>query len=282
METFHRHREPRTVETTHAKRDDTIRPKKPTLGGRIVQIALSLVGCHYINGAYGATPGCNDGTPLPIRRDLKLVADPKRLDSNKQKDKTQDLAVLAAQMFVKRHCICGGNYNNFDGARPASPSDWDLNNYLTSLKGKHPTAWTNYYGQFTPRRVYGPARGGDIGGKLVWGQSCKGIRHFDCIGFISYCLWQATGKVIQLEIAQWRTPSQPMTGSKVYDFSAGRKPETLMDGDILVKADHHIAWVAANGTIIEAADTDLGVVAKGRFELEKPPGDWTHLVRLPL
>ncbi|MCB1766241.1 MAG: hypothetical protein KDJ22_09295 [Candidatus Competibacteraceae bacterium] len=62
----------------------------------------------------------------------------------------------------------------------------------------------------------------------------------------------------------------------------GRKPEILMDGDILVKADHHIAWVAANGTIIEAADTDLGVVAKGRFELGKPSGAWTHLVRLPL
>ena len=55
-----------------------------------------------------------------------------------------------------------------------------------------------------------------------------------------------------------------------------------MDGDILVKADHHIAWVAANGTIIEAADTDLGVIAKGQFELDKSPGAWTHLVRLPL
>jgi len=284
METFHHHREPRTVEMTHAKRDDTIRPKKPTLGGRIIQIALGLVGCHYINGAYGATPGRNDGASCRPGG-IQLVADPKRLDPNKQTDKTKDLAVLAAQMFVKRHCICGGNYNNKKilggGCRPALPSDWDLNNYLASLKGKNPMAWTNYYGHFTPRRVYGPARGGDIGGKLVWGQSCKDIRHFDCIGFISFCLSQATGKeALQLEIAQWRTPHQ--LGSKVYDLSVGRKPETLMDGDILVKADHHIAWVAANGTIIEAADTDLGVVAKGQFELDKSPGAWTHLVRLPL
>ncbi len=93
-----------------------------------------------------------------------------------------------------------------------------------------------------------------------------------------FCLSQATGKeALQLEIVQWRTLYQ--LGSKVYYFSAGRKPETLMDGDILVKADHHIAWVAANGTIIEAADTDLGVVAKGQFELDKSPGAWTHLVR---
>ena len=39
METFHHHREPRTVEMTHAKRDDTIRPKT-TLGGRIIKSRL--------------------------------------------------------------------------------------------------------------------------------------------------------------------------------------------------------------------------------------------------
>lgn len=139
METFHRHREPRTVETTHAKRDDTIRPKKPTLGGRIVQIALGLVGCHYINGAYGATPGHNDGASCRPGG-VQLVADSKRLDPIKQADKKKDLAVLAAHTFIKdekrhieRYCICGGNYQGFKGSfkgRPASPSDWDLNNYL--------------------------------------------------------------------------------------------------------------------------------------------------------
>ncbi len=71
-----------------------------------------------------------------------------------------------------------------------------------------------------------------------------------------------------------------MMGSKVYPLSAN-KPDTLMDGDILVQADHHIAWVAANGTIIQAADTHLGVHANSRFSLANP-GNWTHLVRLPL
>jgi hypothetical protein len=52
-----------------------------------------------------------------------------------------------------------------------------------------------------------------------------------------------------------------------------------MDGDILVKADHHIAFVSASGTIIEAQDTDLGVRSTPGFRLAAP-GDWTHLVRL--
>ena len=43
----------------------------------------------------------------------------------------------------------------------------------------------------------------------------------------------------------------------------------------------YIAWVDASGVIIEAADTDVGVVANGRFD-PKAPGTWTHLVRLPL
>lgn len=286
METFHRHREPRAAETIHAKRDDPVRPKATT-GKRIVEIARSLVGSHYINGAYGATPDGNDGAPC--RPDaVKLIADPKRLDPVKQADKKRDLAVLAAhthivdsKLNIDRYCICGGNYNKFGGARTASPSDRDLIDYLNSLKGQHPTAWREYFIHFTPRRVYGPASGGDIGGKLVWGQSCKGVRHFDCVGFISYCLWRATDKVVQLAIGLWRKPGQPMAGSKVYDLSAGQKPDKLLDADILVKADHHIAWVDASGTIIEAADTDVGVVASGRFD-PKAHGSWTHLVRLPL
>ncbi|WID96353.1 hypothetical protein QO058_27115 [Bosea vestrisii] len=52
-----------------------------------------------------------------------------------------------------------------------------------------------------------------------------------------------------------------------------------MDGDILVKADHHIGYVSATGTIIEAQDTDLGVRSTPGFMLASP-GKWTHLVRL--
>lgn len=287
METFHRHREPRAADTIHAKRDDPVRPKATT-GKRIVEIARSLVGSHYLNGAYGATPDGNDGAPC--RPDaVKLIADPKRLDPVKQADKKRDLAVLAAhthivnsKLNIDRYCICGGNYKSVEGAPAApAPNDPVLNDYLNSLKGQHPTAWRRHFDRFTPRRVYGPAPGGDIGGTLVWGQSCQGVRHFDCIGFISYCLWRATDQVVQLAIALWRKPGQPMAGSKVYDLSAGQKPDALLDADILVKADHHIAWVDAGGTVIEAADTDVGVVASGRFD-PKAHGTWTHLVRLPL
>jgi len=43
-----------------------------------------------------------------------------------------------------------------------------------------------------------------------------------------------------------------------------------MDGDILVKADHHIGYVSAAGTIIEAQDSHLGVQKTPGFNLAGP------------
>lgn len=81
---------------------------------------------------------------------------------------------------------------------------------------------------------------------------------------------------MQLDISAWRTPN---TAGAVFDLKAGRSPGSLMDGDIVVKADHHIGFVDAQGTVFEAQDTHLGVRATGGFSL-KSPGTWTHLVRV--
>lgn len=85
-------------------------PKKgsgPRESGRIDQIARGLVGCHYINGAYGAS----------CRRDIvEPVADPRRLDPAKQADKRRDLAahkhIVDPKQHVDRYRVCGGNYQH--------------------------------------------------------------------------------------------------------------------------------------------------------------------------
>lgn len=247
----------------------------PEIGLKVIGVARSLIGSHYINGGYGATPGQQDGCPCRPGG-IALVADPARLSPAKSATANKNLAVLAAEMTVKKYCVCAGNFASFSGGREASPADVDLGNYLATLKGKPPAAWQNYYTHYTPRRAFGPGPGGDLGGKLVWGQSCKGIRHFDCVGFISYCYWKATGSVVQLDISAWRTPN---TIGTVYDFKAGKRPTSLADGDIVVQADHHIGFVSAQGTVYEAQDTHLGVRASNGFSLQSP-GKWTHLVRV--
>lgn len=259
----------------------------PELGARVIVIAKSLIGCHYINGAYGATPGRSDGCPCRPGG-IDLIADEAHLDPKLNTgDKKRNLAVKAATMTIKTYCVCAGNYATFSGGRETNATAPDLVAYLDSLKGKPPSNWANYYEHFTPRRAYGPGQnGGDIGGRLVWGQSCEGVRHFDCVGFISYCYWKASGAVVQLDIGAWRTPGAGVS-KQVYDFTkkttdgkpAPERPASLMDGDILIKKDHHIGFVSAEGLIIEAQDSHLGVRSTAGFKLAAP-GTWTHLVRI--
>jgi hypothetical protein len=256
----------------------------PEIGSKVIAIARGLIGSHYINGAYGATPGNSDGCPCRPGG-VNLVADPGRLDPARANPENRNLAVLAAEMFIKQYCVCGGNYASMvPRGQEVSPTDPGLVAYLQSLKDKSPSEWPNYLTYYTPRRAYGPAQGGGLGGKLVLGQPCKGVRHFDCVGFISYCYWKASGNVVQLDISAWRTPN--MAG-KVYDLQGDPKakppipperPAALMDADIIIKKDHHIAFVDANGTIFEAQDTHLGVNATGHFSFGAP--GWTHLVRV--
>ncbi|WID96354.1 hypothetical protein QO058_27120 [Bosea vestrisii] len=178
----------------------------PELGRRVIAIAQKLVGSHYINGGYGATPGLNDGCPCRSGG-ISLIADEDNLNPKlNSANKKANLAVNAATMSIKTYCVCAGNYTTFPGDVTTETAA-DLVAYLDSLKGKPPSSWQNHKEHLTPRRAFGPGQnGGDGGGKLVWGQSCKGIRHFDCVGFISYCYWKASGAVWQLDIGAWRKP----------------------------------------------------------------------------
>ena len=74
------------------------------------------------------------------------------------------------------------------------------------------------------------------------------MRHFDCVGFVNYCMWKLTG-------TPWQLESRP--GSR-----------------------RRIRPAAEDGTIYQAEETKAGVTARGKFKLDAP-GSWTHLVRLP-
>jgi hypothetical protein len=277
-----------------------------TLGASVIAFAQTCIGDHYINGGYGGTPGNDDGVPTNGKRDLRLIADDAHLVV-KLRETTANLAVNAATLSIGKYCVCAGNYNRlvgFVGNPLPQETDPELVAYLDSLKGKPsplwPNGWPNYKEAFSPRRAYGPGpNGGDIGGKLVWGETCKGKRHFDCVGFISYCYWKASGIPVQLDIAAWRQPRAGVS-KDVYQLKSDwvdrnlkeeDKPRyegvkiglppggKLLDGDIIIKADHHIGYVNSAGQIFEAQDTDLGVRASGSFNLGSP-GDWTHLVRV--
>src|SRR6266446_5882492 len=125
----------------------------PEVGSKVITVARGLIGSHYINGAYGATPGKEDGCPCRPGG-VKLVADANRLNPDKVHDATKNLAVFAAEMTIKKYCVCAGNYSSFPGGRATSPTAVDLVAYLATLKGTPTAMWQNYFTQYTPRRAF--------------------------------------------------------------------------------------------------------------------------------
>src|ERR1039457_3677790 len=57
---------------------------------------------------------------------------------------------------------------------------------------QNPSAWS------WPRVNDEPAAGGTI----VWGESCMNRAHFDCIGFINYCIWRVADAIHAPSIRQ--------------------------------------------------------------------------------
>ena len=253
-------------------------------GKQLIAIAKTYVGCHYLNGSYGAYPTGVDGDGGPTRKGgVFLIADPKRLDPKVDKEK-EGFAVKAATMFTKgTQCVCAGSYASIPGGRHASPADQDLKDYLAKL-GPDPKTWPNFYEIFTPRRAYGQGQNG----VLVWGEDCTGIRHFDCITYVNYCLWKLTGKPYSFEIRQWKDDAanpgksrwtSNVTGATVYRLSLNPNL-ALQDGDIVAgipSNSEHIGLVGSDGTVYQAQDTTKGVHANGRFS----PSSWHFLARLP-
>jgi len=249
----------------------------PEKGAKLMEIAKSYVGCHYINGSYGAIPGKGDGSPNRPGG-LELINSHKRLDPTfSTKDKNQqNLAVSAAEMTVKTYCVCAGSWRTMEPVgRWTDPRVWDLNNYLDTLRSTPNTIdWMPYVGKYTPRRAFGPGQTGEV----YWGQPCTGIRHFDCITFINYCLWKLTGTMRPYEILGWRD-NPVMTMAKVFTLPNGSIK--LEDGDILIRTSphQHIAFVSKDGQVIQAADTDKGVIMSKMDAFKQ--SEWSHLARVP-
>ena len=255
-------------------------------GRRLIAIAKTYLACHYLNGSYGAYPTATgeNGRGAPNRPGgVSLILDPKRLDPAVDIEET-GFAVKAATMFTKgTHCVCAGSYASIPGGRRASPTDPDLKDYLAKL-GPDPQTWPNFFEIYTPRRAYGQGQKG----ALVWGEDCTEIRHFDCITYVNYCIWQLTGAECTYAIWQWKDEAagagkarwvSRVTGATVYRLSSGSTP-ALQDGDIVAGTPQnaeHIGLVGSDGTVYQAQDTTMGVHAKSRFS----PGSWQFLIRRP-
>lgn len=229
----------------------------------IVNEARSHVAAaHYLWGTAGNTPGKSDGNFG------KMSAASIRAYSLDEKTTERDrvLAVCTAvQPLFDGYNTCAGRCRRQGIENPAQ----DLAGYLTARRtdesaGVPEVSWPGGRGGLFPRKYY--FRGAlQAGGAVVWGESCYGRRHFDCIGLVNYCYgkhWKNGNFAVDIPMV--RLPSS--------GFVAVADGSPCMDADVIIPkgGNVHIGMLydAGGGTfrIVQATDTIYGLTETSEYD----------------
>lgn len=152
---------------------------------KVIEIAVSMSGwCHYLWGAAGACPDEQNG--MPGRRGSVVLFDPAKHKGASKGDVMNSVAVCQVSGFN----TCAGRALK---TNPPGSYIVDPRRKLTEDELKKETDDLSY------RTVYKAYSSGRMG--TILGERCEGIRHFDCVGFINYCLSRAFGENIQYAIS---------------------------------------------------------------------------------
>jgi hypothetical protein len=237
----------------------------------IVQFGRRFIGSHYLWGAAGATPNKQDGTHYRTGA-VNLDADAKSNETP---------SVFAATCDVDGHYVCAGNFKHFideTGGGYTYPSDANLTKYLDEIR-KLPSNsyWYPYKSRFTPRVMKGKNLGTDDN-RLVWGQDCRFVRHFDCVSFVNFVLSLTTSQKWSFNVSQYAVGN--MTDATKVDLDS-----PAVDGDILVKNTEHIGFLCADGTVLQAQDHATSVHANETYAAKqdknnKVQSTWTGRFRV--
>jgi cell wall-associated NlpC family hydrolase len=207
----------------------------------IIDLAREQVGCHYVWGGAGNTPGDEDGA-FYRKSAVKLHAN--NAEKPKHSERDHGLGrkmpiILAATCYVDGYKVCAGR-SKLTEVMALTRGDYHDDLLLSS-------EWTD---QYTWPRPMGEMDSNHV----VWGVSCDGVRHFDCIGFVNWCL-SSNGYQFHHSINQVIAMTKAIaTGS------AKIAKADLLPGDILTIGGHHIGFASGDGTAIHASSTYLGVL----------------------
>lgn len=241
----------------------------------IILVARKFVGCHYLWGAAGARPGSRDGADY---RPGGVTLDRPSLDPSSPCLN----AAICSQNATGEVYRCAGRWRKAPHGRITDPRDDDLVEFLSRFRAE---GWGVYmagyqdekrahYLNLTPRKVLGSnVSEYDGGGQPVWGEDCRWIRHFDCIGFINYVLDETTsapygtykvkakdGTLKDVQVQGW--------SNDIAGWVKSAQPIPLTDapvpGDILFRrhADGgwgHIAFLGGDNKVLQAEGAAYGV-----------------------
>lgn len=211
----------------------------------LISIARSQVGAHYLKGGHGRIPG-DPGLKLLPNEDKTVMLNGQPLQWGNY---------FTAENSLK---TCSGKHGNDDvtkrnkgdGHDPAHLADPEKYKWQRVVK----------FDNINP----------------LWGESCVGKAHFDCIDFVSWCLrWVNPCFMWRMDelgtrsIAGLRDLLDPV-GDGTLDSN------DLCAGDILIRRkNHHIGFAVGDGKrVIQAEWEDSGV-------RETNLGNWEFHGRIP-
>jgi cell wall-associated NlpC family hydrolase len=224
----------------------------------IINFARTLIGSHYLWGSGGSTPGNKDG--VWYRQDAVTKAP--------SSTKPDSPSIFTAQCNIDGHYVCAGRFDKIRGGRYAKATDADLKTYLAGLANlPFEEQWCPYFTSFSPRVVRGSNVSND--GRIVWGEDCRNVRHFDCISFVNYVLSRKTVAYWSSDIDHYKEAGSQTTKVEMTD--------PVFPGDILLRGSTHIGFLCENGRVIQAEDHATGVHEDELYA----PTKWTDRRRLP-
>ncbi len=236
----------------------------------MARIAREMNRAHYVHGAKGARPGQKDGAPIrPNSVTLEMITDPNNpsffaatCTPSFKKDSEGNEILVNGKPVGDKH-VCAGIYLGMGGTI-ASPTDKIMIDYLKSQElSDTAKCWTK--AGLTPRRIQGSR---EKNNSIVWGESCDGWRHFDCIGLVEYSLQFVYARgTVGGEIWQFASPNNVLGAKHITDTN------DVMEGDLVSKFDdgkyHHIGIIYfdnGQSKIAQANETSVGVTIKDVYD----------------
>ena len=244
----------------------------------ILQIAWQQVGSHYLTGTDGATPGGNDG----LSRTVDLSDD-------------SEWDTLAVHMGSRPSRVCFGRYEQVNGylLNPNDKAKYDaFKAYYEEQSKTHisPYYWKPFEDNLFPRRLDGK------GSAICLAEDCRGVRHFDCIGYVNWVLTKALGKNFKYDTVQYQgNKNKGGIGSGVVapvEVSTDLTESKLKSADILTKiqwkektddkgnkkwvvSHDHIGFFVEGGKVLEASGKKVGVILSNYKK-----SDWQAVCRI--
>jgi cell wall-associated NlpC family hydrolase len=231
----------------------------------IVRVATGFVGSHYLHGGAGNEPDKGNGhpwRPSAVRMRTDVLNPPGRNHDNPPRQ------ILNAAWCDIDHgpMICAGR-SDLMSQRKKRADIGDLRDdarLRLLLRDPQKVLW--------PR-----PNGNPTGGAIVFGEACQGVRHFDCIGLVNYCVYKITHMVRHTSIQNvnhwWVATHQATTPLQLSEARAG---------DLLVlRGTQHIAIALGGGRMVHARSEGYGVLVEhidaGKVVLRPTEGFFSSL-----